>query len=159
MRGAICFKEIALNARLDLFILLHCEFLLFINCDRFLLLLFLFTESHDIYPTSLSKEIASSVIYANMIKEIWEDLKERFAQRNGPRIFEIQKSISILSQDSSSVSSYDTSLKSFWDELSDFKSIPDCSCGAMKVLLDNKQHEYVMQFLMGLNDSFSHVRA
>jgi hypothetical protein len=29
----------------------------------------------------------------------------------------------------------------------------------MKILLDNKQHEYVMQFLMGLNDSFSHVRA
>uniref|UniRef100_A0A2N9FGI1 Retrotransposon Copia-like N-terminal domain-containing protein n=1 Tax=Fagus sylvatica TaxID=28930 RepID=A0A2N9FGI1_FAGSY len=102
---------------------------------------YMYNESHDIYPTSLSKEIASSVIYANMIKEIWEDLKERFAQRNGPRIFEIQKSISILSQDNSSVSSYYTSLKSFWDELSNFKSIPDCSCGAMKVLLDNKQHE------------------
>ena len=29
----------------------------------------------------------------------------------------------------------------------------------MKVLLDNKQHKYVMQFLMGLNDSFSHVKA
>ena len=29
----------------------------------------------------------------------------------------------------------------------------------MKILLDNKQHEYVMQFLMGLNDNFSHVRA
>uniref|UniRef100_A0A2N9HGP5 Reverse transcriptase Ty1/copia-type domain-containing protein n=1 Tax=Fagus sylvatica TaxID=28930 RepID=A0A2N9HGP5_FAGSY len=64
---------------------------------------------------SLSKEIASSVIYANTAQEIWEDLKER--------------------------------------------SIPDCSCGALKILLDNKQHEYVMQFLMGLNDSFSHVRA
>jgi hypothetical protein len=28
---------------------------------------------------SLSKEIASSVIYANTTKEIWEDLRERFA--------------------------------------------------------------------------------
>ena len=27
---------------------------------------------------SLSMEIASSVIYANIAKEIWEDLKERF---------------------------------------------------------------------------------
>ena len=108
---------------------------------------------------SLSKEITSSVIYANTTKEIWEDLRERFAQGNGPRIFEIQKSISVLSQDNSSVSSYYTRLKSLWDELSNFRPIPDCSCGAMKVLLDNKQHEYVMQFLMGLNDSFSHVRA
>uniref|UniRef100_A0A2N9EQW3 Retrotransposon Copia-like N-terminal domain-containing protein n=1 Tax=Fagus sylvatica TaxID=28930 RepID=A0A2N9EQW3_FAGSY len=108
---------------------------------------------------SLSKEIASSVIYANTAREIWEDLKERFAQGNGPRIFEIQKSISTLSQDQSSMSNYYTRLKSLWDELNNFRSILDCSCGALKVLLDNKQHEYVMQFLMGLNDSFSHVRA
>jgi hypothetical protein len=57
------------------------------------------------------------------------------------------------------VSTYYTRLKSLWDELNNFRSIPDCSCGALKILLDNKQHEYVMQFLMGLNDSFSHVRA
>ena len=38
---------------------------------------------------SLSKEIASSVIYANTAREIWEDLKERFAQGNRLRIFEI----------------------------------------------------------------------
>uniref|UniRef100_A0A2N9GCW0 Uncharacterized protein n=1 Tax=Fagus sylvatica TaxID=28930 RepID=A0A2N9GCW0_FAGSY len=50
-------------------------------------------------------------------------------------------------------------LKSLWDELNNFRSILDCSCGALKIVLDNKQHEYVMQFLMGLNDSFSHVRA
>ena len=57
------------------------------------------------------------------------------------------------------MSTYYTRLKSLWDELNNFRSIPDCSCGALKILLDNKQHEYVMQFLMGLNDSFSHVRA
>jgi hypothetical protein len=56
------------------------------------------------------------------------------------------------------MSSYYTRLKSLWDELSNFRSILDCSCGAMKVLLDYKQHVYVIQFLMGLNDSFSHVR-
>uniref|UniRef100_A0A2N9H706 Reverse transcriptase Ty1/copia-type domain-containing protein n=1 Tax=Fagus sylvatica TaxID=28930 RepID=A0A2N9H706_FAGSY len=53
---------------------------------------------------------------------------------------------------------YYTRLKSLWDELSNFRPLPDCSCGAMKILLDNKQHEYVMQFLMGLNDNFSHER-
>uniref|UniRef100_A0A2N9FNT8 Reverse transcriptase Ty1/copia-type domain-containing protein n=1 Tax=Fagus sylvatica TaxID=28930 RepID=A0A2N9FNT8_FAGSY len=52
-------------------------------------------------------EIASSVIYANTAKEIWQDLRE----------------------------SYYTRLKSLWDELSNFRPIPDCSCGAMKILL------------------------
>uniref|UniRef100_A0A2N9HY31 Retrotransposon Copia-like N-terminal domain-containing protein n=1 Tax=Fagus sylvatica TaxID=28930 RepID=A0A2N9HY31_FAGSY len=32
----------------------------------------------------VSKDIASSVIYANTAQEMWEDLKERFAQGNGP---------------------------------------------------------------------------
>ena len=48
---------------------------------------------------SVSKEIASIVIYANTAQEMWEDLKEGFAQGNGPRIFEIQKAISSLTQD------------------------------------------------------------
>ena len=48
---------------------------------------------------SVSKDIASSVIYANTTQEMWEDLKERFAQGNGPQVFEIQKAISSLTQD------------------------------------------------------------
>jgi transposase InsO family protein len=108
---------------------------------------------------SVSKEIASSVIYANTAQEMWEDLKERFAQGNGPRIFEIQKAISSLTQDQCNVSAYFTKLKSLWDELNNYRSFPACSCGALKILIDNKQHENVMQFLMGLNDSFANVRA
>ena len=46
---------------------------------------------------SLSKEIAASVIYINTTRDLWLDLKERFAQSNRPRIFQIQKSISTLS--------------------------------------------------------------
>jgi hypothetical protein len=108
---------------------------------------------------SVSKEIASSVIYANTAQEMWEDLKERFAQGNGPRIFEIQKAISSLTQDQCNVSAYFTKLKSLWDELNNYRSFPACSCGALNILIDNKQHENVMQFLMGLNDSFANVRA
>uniref|UniRef100_A0A2N9H9X1 Reverse transcriptase Ty1/copia-type domain-containing protein n=1 Tax=Fagus sylvatica TaxID=28930 RepID=A0A2N9H9X1_FAGSY len=107
----------------------------------------------------VSKEIASSVIYANTAQEMWEDLKERFAQGNGPRIFEIQKAISSLTQDQCNVNAYFTKLKSLWDELNNYRSFPACSCGALKILIDNKQHENVMQFLMGLNDSFANVRA
>jgi hypothetical protein len=108
---------------------------------------------------SVSKEIASSVIYANTAQEMWEDLKERFAQGNGPRVFEIQNAISSLTQDQSNVSAYFTKLKSLWDKLNNHRSFLTCSCAALKILIDNKQHESVMQFLMGLNDSFANVRA
>uniref|UniRef100_A0A2N9I1Q0 Retrotransposon Copia-like N-terminal domain-containing protein n=1 Tax=Fagus sylvatica TaxID=28930 RepID=A0A2N9I1Q0_FAGSY len=53
---------------------------------------------------------------------------------------------------------YANTAQEIWEDLKE-RFIPDCSCGALKILLDNKRHEYVMQFLMGLNDSFSYVRA
>jgi len=113
---------------------------------------------------SLSKEIAASVIYINTCSEMWMDLKERFSKKNGPRLFQLQKSISALSQENLSVSAYFTRLKSLWDELSNYRPIPtctcspSCSCGALSSIVDNYNQEYIFQFLMGLNDSFSNIR-
>jgi hypothetical protein len=113
---------------------------------------------------SLSKEIAASVIYINTCSEMWMDLKERFSKKNGPRLFQLQKSISALSQENLSVSAYFTRLKSLWDELSNYRPIPtctcspSCSCGTLSSIVDNYNQEYIFQFLMGLNDSFSNIR-
>jgi len=107
---------------------------------------------------SISKDIAASVIYINTAQEMWLDLKERFSQRNGPRIFQLQKAISAHTQGSESVSLYFTKLKGLWDELVNYRPIPECSCGSSKSNLDYQHQDYVFQFLMGLNDSFSHIR-
>lgn len=52
-------------------------------------------------------------------------------------------------------------LKGIWDELQNYKPIPSCSCGcrcgALHSVAESQQAEYVMQFLMGLNDSFAQV--
>jgi hypothetical protein len=106
----------------------------------------------------VSKEIASSVIYIENAADVWIDLKERFSPENGPRTYQLQKSLSSLSQEDLSVGAYFTCIKSFWDELSNYRLIPFCSCGSMKTIHDYFHHEYVFQFLMGLNDSFSHIR-
>jgi hypothetical protein len=45
---------------------------------------------------SVSKEIASSIIYIDNAEAMWKDLKERFSQGNGPRIFQLQKSIAAI---------------------------------------------------------------
>uniref|UniRef100_A0A2N9ILU6 Reverse transcriptase Ty1/copia-type domain-containing protein n=1 Tax=Fagus sylvatica TaxID=28930 RepID=A0A2N9ILU6_FAGSY len=49
-------------------------------------------------------------------------------------------------------------LKGLWDELMNFRPIPACNCGALKTLLDYQNNEYVMKFLVGLNDSYASVR-
>jgi hypothetical protein len=61
---------------------------------------------------SVSKEISTSIIYINSAEAVWKDLKERFYQENSSRIFQLQKSIAAISQNSNSVSYYFTRLKS-----------------------------------------------
>ncbi|KAL5757597.1 hypothetical protein ACOSP7_020208 [Xanthoceras sorbifolium] len=58
-----------------------------------------------------------------------------------------------LSQGSLDINTYFTRLKILWDELKDFQPIPVCNYGGMKNWVDYQQHEYVMQFLVGLNES------
>ena len=72
-------------------------------------------------------------------------------------MFELKRSLSSPQQGTYSVSTYFTQLKSLWDELSSFRHLPTCTCGGLKVL-DFHYQEYIFQFLMRLNDSFSSVR-
>ncbi|XP_041009284.1 uncharacterized protein LOC121253319 [Juglans microcarpa x Juglans regia] len=107
---------------------------------------------------SLSKEIAASVIYEDSAMAMWCDLKYRFSQANGPRIFQLQKAIAFLTQDNLTVSAYFTQIKGLWDELLNYRPLPSCSCGALRSLSDLQQQDYVMCFLMGLNNRYSHIR-
>ncbi|KAF5478005.1 hypothetical protein F2P56_004602 [Juglans regia] len=86
------------------------------------------------------------------------DLKDRFSQANGPRIFQLQKTIACLTQDNLTVSAYFTQMKGLWDELLNYIQLPSCSCGALQSLSDLQQQDYVMCFLIGLNDRYSHIR-
>ena len=107
---------------------------------------------------SVSTEIANSIIYIDDASEIWNDLQDRFSQHNGPRIFQLQKSIASMSQENQSVSTYFTAMKGLWDELANHQPIPTCTCGALKTIMSYHHQQHVYQFLMGLNESYSHVR-
>ncbi|KAL5552462.1 hypothetical protein UlMin_039863 [Ulmus minor] len=110
---------------------------------------------------SVSKEISASVIFSVSACEIWLDLKDRFQQRNGPRIFQLRRQLMNRVQDQNSVSLYFTKLKTIWEELSNFRPVctcGKCTCGGVKELNSHYQMEYIMSFLMGLNDSFTQVK-
>jgi hypothetical protein len=63
-----------------------------------------------------------------------------------------------LTQENLSVSCYFTNLKGLWDEINNYRPLPSCSCGTMKKLVDFRDEERIFQFLMGLNETFSHIR-
>ncbi|KAI9165452.1 hypothetical protein LWI28_014477 [Acer negundo] len=104
---------------------------------------------HSWIVNALSLEISDMVIYYSTAHEVWEDLCERFSQSNAPRVFEIQRDIAYLRQEQLSVSVYYTRLKGLWDELASYN---DAVLGAQQ------DQQKLMQFLMGLNDSYSAVR-
>lgn len=110
---------------------------------------------------SVSKEISASILYSESASAIWIDLQHRFQQSNGPRIFQLRRELINLNQDQLSVNAYYTKLKSLWEELNKFRpacTCGKCTCGGIGDLAHHHQDEYTISFLMGLNDSYAHVR-
>ena len=110
---------------------------------------------------SLSLDLKASVMYINNAKDLWIDLKDRLSQGNTPRLFELRKEISHLSQGSLSVSSYFTKFKTLWDEYANYQPFTvctcTCTCGSKSSQLDAQHKEHVFHFLMELNDSYGHI--
>lgn len=107
---------------------------------------------------SISNSIRSSIAFVDSARDIWLDLQDRFSHQNGPRIYQLRKSLANLSQETDPVSVYYGKLKTLWDETLIYDPIPSCSCGTMKTISERYQRDCVFQFLMGLNDSYSPIR-
>ncbi|KAL2243457.1 UNVERIFIED_CONTAM: hypothetical protein Sindi_0463700 [Sesamum indicum] len=107
---------------------------------------------------SISRDIVESFMYTNTSRELWIELENRYGQSNGPMECKIKKELGALSQGSLTVFAYFSKLKKLWDELASIMYTPKCTCGAAKENTDIKNHDQTIQFLMGLNDFYDHVR-
>ena len=61
-------------------------------------------------------------------KEIWNDLKSRYAQGDLLRVSDLQQEVVSIKQGSLSVTEYFTKLRVIWDEIENFRPDPVCSC-------------------------------
>ncbi|KAL0416852.1 UNVERIFIED_CONTAM: Retrovirus-related Pol polyprotein from transposon RE1 [Sesamum latifolium] len=107
---------------------------------------------------SISKDLVESFLYTSTEKELWEQLEARFGESNGPLIYHIRREIASVSQGNLSISAYFGKIKKLWDELVCLAPAPVCSCGAAKAVVESLILEQLMQFLMGLNDSYDPIR-
>ncbi|XP_073030825.1 uncharacterized protein [Primulina eburnea] len=108
---------------------------------------------------SVSKEIFSAIVYSTDAMVVWADLKERFDKINGSRIFSLHREIGKLTQGQNTISTYYSSLRRLWDEYSSLVVLPSCSCESAKKYLEHDQQHKLLQFLMGLNESYMHIRS
>ncbi|XP_075645490.1 uncharacterized protein LOC142616547 [Castanea sativa] len=97
---------------------------------------------------SVSKDLQPSIVYFKTARDVWIDLQYRYGQGNGPRIFELRKEISALTQENLSINAYYTKFKGLWDEFTNFRT---CTCG-------HQVEDCTMSFLMGLNETYAAVR-
>lgn len=114
---------------------------------------------------SISSDIRNSVSYLFTAKEIWDDLQLRFSQSNVPRIYQLQKELSSLSQGSMSITSYFTKYRTLNDEIDNLAPIPKCMCSTTSCtcdysakLLRYEQINKLSQFVMGLSDQYTAIR-
>ena len=107
---------------------------------------------------SISKEIVEAFIYTTSAKDLWDELNERYGECNGPLLYQLQREISSMTQGSLTAEKYFTNLKKLWDEIACLMPSPICTCGAAKEVSDLSSFNKLMQFLMGLNDSYDNVR-
>jgi len=105
---------------------------------------------------SVEPDLAKGVIHAKTACQVWEDFKDQFSRKNIPAIYQIQKSLVSLSQGTMSASTYFTKIKGLWDELETYRTLP--TCNQMKAHDEQREEDRLMQFLMGLNDSYNTIR-
>ena len=119
---------------------------------------------HSWLINSVSPSIAESVMFTENAFDVWNELKERFAQVDRVRIAELQHELYQFKQGTQSVTDFFTQLKIMWEELEAYRPMPLCTCAmrcvcnAIKNSKQFREEDCVMRFLMGLNDSFSMVQ-
>ncbi|XP_019168932.1 PREDICTED: uncharacterized protein LOC109164841 [Ipomoea nil] len=108
---------------------------------------------------SIHSSLANTVLYATDAASAWIDLQERFSTANGPRIYELENRIATFSQRDASIADYHNHLSALWDELNLLDPPPKCSCSARKEYIAQTERRRLMQFLMGLRDTFAQPRS
>ncbi|XP_019224271.1 PREDICTED: uncharacterized protein LOC109205958 [Nicotiana attenuata] len=103
---------------------------------------------------NVSPDLLSGIVCASNARAVWEDLRERFDKVNRMRIYQLHREIAKISQGTDSVSTYFTKLKELWRE---FDAIVPPS-NSVKDYVELLSQQRLLQFLGGLNDSYSQAR-
>lgn len=90
---------------------------------------------------------------------VWRDLKEHFDKRNLTRIYQLHREICTMSQGTLTVSEYYSRLRNLWDEHVSLVPLPACECDKYREYADHMEKQKLIQFLMGLNETFSQSRS
>ncbi|XP_019189560.1 PREDICTED: uncharacterized protein LOC109183989 [Ipomoea nil] len=121
--------------------------------------LMIFSWIYSVHPS-----IVQSIMYMDNAKDVWNDLKKRFAQQDPQRISSLQHEIYCLKQGSLSVSEYYTKCRALWEQMNELRPLPmcrcnpRCSCNLLEEIRTEREVDQIIKFLQGLNDEYNSLK-
>lgn len=107
---------------------------------------------------SMIPERQRSFAYATSAKDLWDNIKEKYGQRNDILLSKLKKSISNFKQNNLSLTSYYSQLHNLMNELENMEPKNRCICDARYDVTETKERDRMIQFVNGLNDSYEVVK-
>ncbi|GJX47780.1 putative LTR copia-type gag-polypeptide [Tanacetum coccineum] len=92
-------------------------------------------------------------------KSVWDEFKETYDKIDGSVIYNLHYKICSLTQSGSSLSEYYHSYNSLWRQFDSLVNLPSCSYDSASKLKDHKDLMRLMQFIMGLDDTYNVVKS
>nr|GEV88255.1 hypothetical protein [Tanacetum cinerariifolium] len=112
----------------------------------------------------VSQDIYMGLIYSKNAIVVWKDLNKTYDKVDGSIVYNLLQKLNTV-KGGSSVADYYHRLNSVWREFDALTKLlkctcdVKCSCDASKELELHQQLMNLMQFLMGLDDCYQHVRS
>ncbi|KAK1411971.1 hypothetical protein QVD17_32863 [Tagetes erecta] len=107
---------------------------------------------------SISEELYVGQIFSKIALDVWVELKETYSKLDGSVIYNLYKQINSTTQNGSSVSDYYHKLNSLWRQYDAITKLPKCTCNSSLQVTDFNNQIKLMQFLMGLDDTYQPIR-
>ncbi|XP_019239769.1 PREDICTED: uncharacterized protein LOC109219749 [Nicotiana attenuata] len=104
--------------------------------------------------SNVSMDLITGVLLSSNARTVWAAFKERFDKVNGSRLYYLHKEIFTMTQGICSVSTYFTKLRDLWAEYDSILPPPPAI-----EYVERLEYQHLLQFLMGLSDSFEQARS
>jgi len=119
---------------------------------------------HSWIVNYITESITQTIVFHDTALSAWDDFKERFSKVDRVCILSLRSTINNLKQGTRSIMDYFIELRTLWDELNSHRPIPNCTCvhpcrcESIRLAKYYIIEDQILQFLTGLNDTFSVVK-